>query len=302
MELKKYLYVELKKYLYILNVINMYTISSNFNLVTNMSLNLLKLDFNLLNVYIRDYLNSFSNEFLFYNVLFLICCFIQLIGLYYSDSKYYWSVNLKNFLLLTGIFFTNLITYIFNQINQNNYSTNIWINSFVNITLVYLFMNNQNILFDTKNYTNSVFIDDDYEFEQSNSKNTILFEDNQDNVQDNIQDNEDNQDNQDNQDDQDDQDDEDYELEDQDDQDNQDNQDDSFEFKKEYLNKYFVFDEVDQYVDYNISVYKKILLGNSRLTNKEMDEITNILGNKISNRENRMLIRAINQIIKKKLI
>jgi hypothetical protein len=160
-------------------------------------------------------------------------------------------------------------------------------------------MNNQNILFDTKNYTNSVFIDDDYEFEQSNSKNTILFEDNQDNVQDNIQDNEDNQDNQD---DQDDQDDEDYELEDQDDQDNQDNQDDSFEFKKEYLNKYFVFDEVDQYVDYNISVYKKILLGNSRLTNKEMDEITNILGNKISNRENRMLIRAINQIIKKKLI
>ena len=88
--------MEFQKYLYILKETNMFTISSN--LVTNLSLNLLKIDLNLLNVYIGDYLNSFSNEILYYNILFLVCCFIQLIGLYYSDSKYYWSINLKNFL------------------------------------------------------------------------------------------------------------------------------------------------------------------------------------------------------------
>ena len=69
-----------------------------------------------------------------------------------------------------------------------------------------------------------------------------------------------------------------------------------------YLKQYITAKELNQFINYNINIYKNFLVENSRLTDDEITDIRDALGNKVTEREIRHLSRILNQIILKKVL
>ncbi len=69
-----------------------------------------------------------------------------------------------------------------------------------------------------------------------------------------------------------------------------------------YLKQYITAKELNQFINYNVNIYKNYLIENSRLTDDEITDIRDALGDKITEREIRHLSRIINQIILKKVM
>lgn len=250
------------------------------------------------------------------NLIIYSASIIHLYGLLYYDSPFYLTITFINSILMFLMSFILFAINKFSEIDSINYS---WINPIVGIPIIFVLYNNLNILLQNNSnieidtevdnlekYKQVQFIDNNND-NNDNDDNDDNYDDNKDKFSSNehsndsnesIEPNESNESNESN-------------LEN-----TLHNLDDcvqpiqsyyiddqgTVELSKEYIEKYEINIELIDYIKKDcIYSYTTYLVNKSRLNQEEVQEINQIVGEKLTGREKRMLIRHINKLIVNKL-